>query len=59
MKARYIEEVKRDSLTDIPQDRIISPILSNIYLYEFDLFIEELINKYYSTAKDITTNCKN
>jgi len=35
MKARYIEkEVKRDFLTGVPQDRIILPILSNIYLYE-------------------------
>ncbi len=33
---------------------IVSPILSNIYLHEFDLFIEGLINKHHSTAADIT-----
>jgi hypothetical protein len=33
---------------------IISPILSNIYLHEFDLFIEGLIKQYHSEAKDIT-----
>jgi len=56
VKAEYVEEgVKRDSLMGISQDRIISPILSNIYLHEFNLFIEELIKKYHSTAKCITT----
>ena len=56
VKAGYVEKgVKRDSLTGVPQGGIISPILSNIYLHEFDLFIEELIKKHHSTAKDITT----
>ena len=32
----------------------MSPILSNIYLHEFDLFVENLISKYHSNAKDIT-----
>jgi len=32
----------------------VSPILSNIYLREFDLFAENLISKYHSNAKDIT-----
>jgi len=56
VKAGYVEKgVKRDSLMGVPQGGIISPILSNIYLYEFDLFIKELIKKHHSTAKDITT----
>jgi retron-type reverse transcriptase len=33
--------------------RLVSPILSNIYLHEFDLFVENLISKYHSNAKDI------
>jgi hypothetical protein len=32
----------------------VSAILSNIYLHEFDLFVENLISKYHSNAKDIT-----
>ena len=56
VKAGYVEEgVKRDSLLGIPQGGIVSPILSNIYLHEFDLFMEGLIDKHHSTAKDITT----
>jgi group II intron reverse transcriptase/maturase len=55
VKAGYVEEgVKRDSLVGVPQGGIISPILSNIYLHEFDLFIEGLIKQYHSEAKDIT-----
>ena len=56
VRAGYVEEgVKRDSLLGVPQGGIVSPILSNIYLHHFDQFIEELIDKYHSKAKDITT----
>ena len=55
VKAGYVEEgVKRDSLLGVPQGGIVSPILSNIYLHEFDKYVETLINKFSSTAKDIT-----
>jgi group II intron reverse transcriptase/maturase len=55
VKAGNVEEgVKRDSLVGVPPVGIISPILSNIYLHEFDLFIEGLIKQYHSEAKDIT-----
>ena len=55
VKAGYVEEgVKRDSLLGVPQGGIVSPILSNIYLHEFDKYIEGLIDKFSSTAKDIT-----
>jgi len=56
VKAGYVEEgVKRDSLLGVPQGGIVSPILSNIYLHEFDKYVEELIDKYNSKDKDITT----
>jgi len=55
VKAGYVEEgVKKDSLLGVSQGGILSPILSNIYLHEFDLFVENLISKYHSNAKDIT-----
>jgi group II intron reverse transcriptase/maturase len=55
VKAGYVEEgVKGYSLVGVPQGGIISPILSNIYLHEFDLFIEGLIKVYHSETKDIT-----
>lgn len=34
-----------------PQGGVLSPILSNIYLHEFDEFMEEIINKH-STKGD-------
>jgi len=37
-----------------PQGGILSPILSNIYLHEFDEYMEGIISEYGSTIKDIT-----
>lgn len=46
IKAGYVENVgvKRDCLTGVPQGGIISPILSNIYLHEFDEFMSKVID---------------
>ena len=61
IRAGYVEKgVKRDSLVGTPRSPlvgiggILSPILSNIYLHEFDKYMEEIISEFGSKAKDIT-----
>jgi group II intron reverse transcriptase/maturase len=59
VKAGYVEEgIKRDSLLGVPQGGLISPILSNVYLHEFDLFMESLIEKYHDKRPDVTIRIK-
>jgi len=47
-RAGYLEDFKTwtTSLTEVPQGGVISPILSNIYLHELDIYIINLINKF-------------
>lgn len=39
-----------------PQGGILSPLLSNIYLHEFDMYMEEIMAKYQGIAKFPRTN---
>jgi len=48
LKTKVKEEGKKEFISFIgsPQGSIISPLFSNIVLHEFDIFMEEYINKY-------------
>lgn len=47
VKVGYLDQfrVLQTSISGVPQGGIISPILINIYLNDFDIIIEEIINK--------------
>jgi group II intron reverse transcriptase/maturase len=53
-RAGYVEYKYVDSNLGVPQGGILSPLLSNIYLHEFDLFMSEYISKYTSKKKNIS-----
>jgi group II intron reverse transcriptase/maturase len=54
-KAGYVEDYKFiDSDLGVPQGGVLSPILSNIYLHEFDLFMNEYVNQHSSKEKNIS-----
>lgn len=47
LKAGYFESKQvRNSLSGVPQGSIVSPVLSNVYLHEFDKFMERLMESY-------------
>ena len=55
VKAGYIDNgIKYNTYTGDPQGGIVSPILSNIYLNEFDLYVLTLINKFTTKNKLIS-----
>jgi len=52
LKARVIKDgLVKASPDRTPQGSVLRPTLRNIYLHKFDLFIEELIDKY---RKDVS-----
>lgn len=55
MRAGYLEnKIHQDSRIGVPQGGILSPLLSNVYLHEFDSFMEELIKERSSPEKLIS-----
>lgn len=59
LRAGYMKDFKAltTSLRGVPQGGLISPILSNVYLHELDLFIEKLMQEF-KRSKRRTNNPK-
>jgi group II intron reverse transcriptase/maturase len=55
VRAGYVEKgISYDSNLGVPQGGILSPILSNIYLHELDLYVKKLITELSSDDKSIS-----
>uniref|UniRef100_Q33759 Orf785 protein n=1 Tax=Allomyces macrogynus TaxID=28583 RepID=Q33759_ALLMA len=55
VRAGYLEKgVSFDSPLGVPQGGIISPLLSNIYLHAFDMFMEKVMSDHSSDSKSIS-----
>jgi group II intron reverse transcriptase/maturase len=52
VNAGYVNDGKfTKSHLGVPQGGVLSPLLSNIYLHEFDLFMKDLMEKYTDSTK--------
>jgi len=55
VRAGYVEKgVSFDSPIGVPQGGIVSPLLSNIYLHELDIYVESLIEELSDKSKVIS-----